>query len=255
MRRVDELLIPVVALLSTSCCTPRREPPAAVPAASAVSIAPPPELDAGPPKEAPPPSEPAPPSTAAEEDGDTKAATQLATDLLGNGEPIAYSPPTSTFVYLLKRLEEGNGEGQNISFARAGEKPYEDLPVCEPWECEHEREARVEALVPALAARLRGKGYVLLTPLPWPSDADRIALAVPGVTLRWQKDHLIVMRAGKAPVALDRVAFNPPHTAHPEAVAVVPDGSWFAVRILFDPHAGYGQGYNFYGEVHSYRLP
>jgi hypothetical protein len=251
------------AVLAGLSCTPAPAPPVPAPPGPQASAAPRPSAE--PPRapetsspgsaDAAPPEGPPPPDAGA--DPETKAASLLAAKLLGEGagEPIAYSSGTSTFVYLLKRLEEGNGEVQSLAFARAGKDPDEDLPICEPWDCEHDRDAKVEALLPTLTARLRGRGFELLTSTPWPPGKASLALATPPLTFRWHKDRLTVARSGKAPADLGRIQFSPPHTASPQAVAVVPDGSWLAVRILFDPGSAYGQGFNVYEEVHTYRTP
>jgi hypothetical protein len=222
------------------------------------SVAPAPELDAGPGDagaEASPSSDAGPPGATGDEP-DTVEATRLAQDLLRRAGSIAYSPSTSTFMYLLSHLEEGNGEGLTLYLAHAGDaKPFETLRVCEAWECERNHDARVERMLPKVVERMRGKGYVLLAPVPWPAGKSQITLATPALTLHWKRDHLVATQPGRVPATFAPVHFRPPHTATPQTATVVPDGAWLAVEITFDPHSGYGKGYNVYSEVHTYRVP
>jgi hypothetical protein len=197
-------------------------------------------------------------AVAAADDPETVEARQLARDLLRSAGSLAYSPSTSTFVYLLSYIEEGSGAGLTFHVARAGdEKPFETLSVCEAWECGRGRERQpwIEAALPKVVERVRGKGYVLLTPVRWPEGQSQMTLAAPPLTLRWQQDRLIAVRPGKAAVTSPRVRHLPEHKTSPEAVAIVPDGSWIAVDVTFDPGSNYGHGYNGYSEVHTYRVP
>jgi hypothetical protein len=247
----------IASLALPLACTPAQpadRADAPVPP-EAASISPTPALDAG--ADASPPRGAGPPVSAANapEEVDPR---RLARALLRGDASLAYSPSTNTFVYLLSHTEEGNGTGLTFHVARAGEeRPFEAIPVCEAYACASgkERELRIQAALPKVMDRVRGKGFAMLGPVRWPEGKLRMTLASPALALRWQRDHLVATRPGEGPVTFPPIKFAPQHKATPSAVAVVPDGTWIAVEIDFDPGSHYGEGFNVYSEVHTYRLP
>jgi hypothetical protein len=254
-------LASLASLVMPGCTPPTEEtPPSRAPATWPVTFVPPAPaaLDAGPTDagaDASPLADAGPPVAAAD-DPETVEARRLAQGVLQDNGPPAYSPSTSTFVYVMSHTEEGNGIGLTFFMARAGdEKPFETLPICKAGECAYDSAPWFEAFTPKVVERVKGKGYVLLTPVRWPEHQSQMTLPSPALTLRWQRDRLVVTRPGKPAVTFPPVKFAPQHKAIPAAVAVVPDGTWLAVEIDFDPGKHYGEGFNSYGEVHTYRLP
>jgi hypothetical protein len=274
MRTLLEPVWLVALALPLGCGPSRRTAPAETSATPVASAAPAPERDAGPGDAGAASGDGGRAGDAGSEAGvsdagpldagvsdagdapDTVDPVRLARDLLRREGTLAYASSTSTFAYLLSHTEEGNGTGLTFHLARAGdEKPFETLTVCEAWECEETRGARTKALVPKVADRLRGKGYVLLTPVRWPEGRGRMTIASPALELRWQRDHLVAARQGEETVSFPAVRHLPQHKPSPAAVWAVPDGAWIAVEVSFDPGSAYGQGLNVYSEVHTYRAP
>lgn len=178
--------------------------------------------------------------------------TALAKALL-DGSQAMYSCSKHQIAFAEAYQQEGSGAGLNIAFVGEDGKPGgEPLEVYAP---EHDRAARLAAVLPGLVERLTTDAYIGLPRTEWPEGKPQV-VPMKGLELAWRDHTLVATRAGEGSTTGTRkVRRQKPFTAHPVAVYVSMNAPVLIVSINHDPGSAYGEGFNVYTSHEVMPLP
>jgi hypothetical protein len=203
----------VLAALPACGSTPAPATPDAVPEPSAAEE--PAAAEGAPAGDA---AEPAGQAAAAPEGAAPSEAEDLARDFVKKGgRRIGYSASKKSFAYPLEQ-RRADGFRLDVIFTDEEGRKKDVLQICDFVECAEKLDELAKALIPKLASRLEGDGYVAIRGIGWPSGRDELEVGTLGMKLRYSNGRLEALREGKPAVTLGQVK-----SQELLAVFVIPD--------------------------------
>lgn len=156
-------------------------------------------------------------------------AMVLARDFLkSGGRRIGYSATKKMFAFPMEQRSE-RGFGLDVSFVGEDGAEKSRTRVCQMGECEEHLDEIVKDLLPKLAERLEGEGYVAIRGIGWPQGRDDLEVSTLSMKLKYSKGRFEALREGKPAAAIRQAGGKKLSTDTLFAIFVVPDSKLLGV--------------------------
>jgi hypothetical protein len=192
----------------------------------------------------PAPDEPAPAEVvAAPEPAPAPTVVDAFLDKMHDPPPLAlFAPADGTVAYTTGGSVEGTGENFSLVIETADGK-QDSVWICE---ADPECVATAKSKRSELAAKLKDREWITIAWTEWPEKATK--LEHDGFAFSWKRGKLTGTRPDGGALVFRKMSYDKPHVPSPAGVFVAKDHGIAIAIVLFDPGAGYGEGFNVYTE-------
>jgi hypothetical protein len=157
----------------------------------------------------------------------------LARDLAkGGGRRIGWSATKKSFAIPSEKRNDASF-GLDIQFMAEDGAVKDPMRICQMGECEEHLDELLKDLLPKLASKLEGDGYVALRGIGWPDGSDELPVSSLNGKLRWLKGGRVeLVREGKPAAGLTVVSGGGRLDAEAlRAIFLVPDSKLVGVFV------------------------